>query len=81
MSDNVVTLSFKKPGAAPEVVEVLQSAIDDNPTPTDCVVVLFDATDDGAMVVRRYANRQQLAMAGARLLWLAGCDALDENGP
>ena len=74
--DKVVKLKF--PGAAPEVSEVIEDAIKSNPNATDVVIILFDVNDDGAMTLRCYASRQQMAMAGARLLWLAGCNAADD---
>jgi hypothetical protein len=62
------------PGAAPSVQHILDDCLEMVPNPTAIVVVCIDREDEGTFKVKHYCNRQELAMIGARLSYLAGRD-------
>lgn len=58
------------PNAAPKVREIIEECIAESGDDVkDCIVVMFNK--DGEMTTRRYCTLTNLAMAGARLSFLA----------
>ncbi len=74
MSDNVVRF----PGSAPTLKEMLQDAVTLYPKATAMVLTIFE---DGDMHNLHYCNKEEMACAGARLIYLAGMtDDLPRDG-
>lgn len=66
--DNVVRF----PGGAPSAAELMDAVSKEYGVPTAMIVVVFNGTDGREMDTLHYCTKLEMAMAGARLGYLAG---------
>ncbi len=60
------------PGSKPSLKELIDDTLEAFPNVTAAVIVVFDGDNTGEMYETFFATKQDIAMAAARLTYLAG---------